>query len=185
MAQLTGAMVAFPGSGTSVALGATTTDPRCPIAVGTRQYDAAGNEYVFCNYVGTMYGGMLVVLSRDGNFTATPFIVGAHGPVGVIVAPGTSDQAGWVQVGGYALVQCAVGSSLGTSSGRCLVATSLSTPATGLLTVSTGTSNLEDQIQGMWPTQLTSTGTTAATSHTGLQTHVWMDHPYILIAATS
>lgn len=175
MAQLTGPVVAFPKNGTSDV--ATTPFPINP---GAKAFDTAGNEYVYCDYTGTMYGGMLVMLSHDGLYNANVFTVGAHGPVGVIVGPGTSDNAGWVQIGGYALVQAVGGSSLATSSGRALIATSASSPATGLLTVSTGTSVNSDVIQGMWLTQLTSTGTTSATSATGLRTHVWMDHPFIL-----
>ena len=153
-----------------------------PHAVGTRAYDSAGAEYIYCNFTGTMYGGLLVMISRDGSYTADLYTVGAYGNVGVVMAPGTSDNAGWVQIGGYTAgyVQVTGGSSLGTSSGRCLRATSVSTPATGLNAVSTGTSNQSDLIHGMWPTQLTSSGTTSATSATGLRTRVWMDHPFIV-----
>lgn len=152
-----------------------------PHRPGEVAFDDNGNEYVFCQYGDVLYGGLLVFISRDNTFTASLYGTGNYGRVGVVMAPGTSDQAGWIQVGGYTdgYVQCAGGSSLGTSSGRALKATSISTPATGLLTVSTGTSLDSDQIYGMWLTQLTSTGTTSATSATGLRTRVFMDHPYI------
>ena len=176
MAQLTGSMAAFPSAGTSDVY----TTPY-PVSLGTRAFDTSGNEYVFLDYTGTMYGGMLVFISKDGAWTANPYTTGlTGGPVGVIAGPGTSDNAGWVQIGGFAIVQCVGGSSLGTSSGRALVATSQSSPATALLTVSTGTSLSSDVIQGMWLTQLTSTGTTSATSATGLRTRVWMSRPFIL-----
>ena len=161
-----------------------------PHTPGDRGWDGSGNEYIYCAYTGTIHDGCLSVISRDGAFTIAPYAVGAYGNVGVVIAGGSSDHAGWVQIGGYTAgyVQAAGGSSLGTSSGRALVATSLSSPATGLLTVSTGTSLDSDQIYGMWLTQLTSTGTTSVDStntatsfvnRTGLRTRVFMDHPYI------
>jgi len=152
-----------------------------PHEFGARAFDSSGSEYIYCQFESTVYGGLLGFISRDGTYTFQLYSTGNYGNVGVVIAPGTSDNAGWVQIGGYTAgyVQCVGGSSLATSSGRALKATSLSSPATGLLTVSTGTSLESDLIKGMWLTQLTSSGTTSATSATGLRTRVYMDHPYI------
>ena len=185
MGNLVGLPVSFPG-GTSEVY----TTP-FPIAPGTIAYDGLGGEYIFLDATGDIGNGCVCMISRDANFNAVPFAVNLYGRVGVAMAQATSNHGVWVQVAGYTAgyVQCAGGSSLGTSSGRALQATSLSSPATGLLTVSTATSDESGYIFGMWVTQLTSTGTTSVdttdagsstSAYTGLRTRVFMDHPYIL-----
>lgn len=177
-ATLTGFASAFPGGTTDVQ-----TTPY-PIKPGTRAFDTSGNEYVYCAFGTVVHPEQVVMISKDGNFTTAVFAVGLNGPIGVICASGTSDQAGWVQIGGYAKAMLVGGSSLATSSGRAMVPTSVSSPATALLACSTGTSISSDVIRGMWLTSLSSTGTTSQESslpyHTGLRTNVWMDHPFIL-----
>ncbi len=189
MAQLTGPAAAFPGGTSEVH-----TTPY-PFNAGQRAFDTSGNEFIYCNFGTQVNPEQVVLISKDGNFTTALFAVGLSGPLGVVCKYGSSDQAGWVQIGGYAKAMLTGGSSLATSSGRALVPTSVSTPATALLACSTGTSADTDIIRGMWLTSLSSTGTTSAEStvagssgpyHTGMRTNVWMDHPYIAPAdATS
>jgi hypothetical protein len=189
MAGLTGFAGAFPGGTTDVY-----TTPY-PVRPGTRAFDLSGNEYIFCDFGTAVNPEQVVMISHDGNFTTALFAVGLSGPIGVVCGlSSTSDKGGWVQIGGYAYAMMTGGSSLATSSGRALVPTSVSTPATALLGCSTGTSVDTDVIHGMYLTCLSSTGTTSAETtvagssgpyHTGMRTKVWMDHPYILPAEST
>jgi hypothetical protein len=89
--------VGFPG-GTSVVF----TTPY-PLQKGARGWDTDGNEYVFCHFNDTVNAGQPVSIKSD--FTASILAVTGRGPIGIACARGSSDQAGWVQVYGRAVMQ--------------------------------------------------------------------------------
>lgn len=93
MAELIGpGPIGLPG-GTSVVF----TTP-FPIKVGARAQDSDGREYVFCDFTSTVNPGQPVAISSA--FEAGILAVTGRGPIGVALARGTSDNAGWVQVYG-------------------------------------------------------------------------------------
>lgn len=161
---------------------------------GAKGVDVNGYEYVLVDLTGSIYVGATVGISRDGLFTAA-ILAGTHsGPVGVLVETGTSDQWCWaLRRGGYNTAKVTVGgSSLATSTGVCLAATSASTPSVGLITLttsaaySTSIDSCETAlIYGMWPASATTTGTTATSAETGLRCKVWLENPYMLRKLTS
>jgi hypothetical protein len=98
MAELHGqGPIGIPG-GTSVVF----TTP-FPLTPGSRAKDAAGNEYVFCDFTDTVNVGQPVAIASD--FTAGLLAVTGRGPLGVAAVRGTSDNAGWVQIYGRCLMQ--------------------------------------------------------------------------------
>jgi hypothetical protein len=140
-----------------------------PHGLGDKARDSAGNEYVFVdfNVTGASVGSVVVI---DGAHFATPLSQSASqaGRVGVVVAASpTTNQAGWVQVYGFALVQGSTGYSSGaasasdcsdTSTLRAIVPTTVVTSPLGavaLVNVPTDSSveqsSVEiNQIFGMW-----------------------------------
>ena len=150
MAQLTAPMIAFPGGYTSNVF--SMTSPIAPIKPGTRARDVSGNEYVFCDYTATVYAGVCVVISGDGNFTAQPLTSSDHGAVGIVAGQATSDQGGWVQIYGYnAAVHSASATTGVTSAYVPIAASSVSSPATGINFVA-ATSSDQPLIDGMFVT---------------------------------
>lgn len=128
----------------------TTPFPHTP---GARMRDASGNEYVFCDFTGTVYTGTPVAISSA--YTAAKIGTTGKGPMGVACGGATSDNAGWVQIYGRCYVQLLAGIS-GTSTSDLV---SLMGAATTL------------QVKFILPTTATSTGpeglrTTAGTVST-------------------
>ena len=155
---------------------------------GTRAKDGAGNEYVLLDLTFSAFNGVAVLISRDGLFTAKALASGDAGSVAILCEEGTSNQYAWGQIyGAKSYVQFTSGSSLMTSTGIIQAATTVSTPAGGLLgrTTSQATSDATAQIIGLFPTSAITTATTAATSATGFQASVWMTYPLLLRVAAS
>src|SRR5687767_14345916 len=99
MAELTGQGPVIAGTATSVA----TETSRSPYTPGQRMRDAAGNEYVYVDFTGTVSAEQPVAILADK--TAGPLGTTGRGPVGIACGAGTSNQSGWVQIFGRALVQ--------------------------------------------------------------------------------
>lgn len=148
-----------------------------PIGLGTRLRDSSGNEYVYCDFTGSVYGGVTVSISNDGNFQSAALTESHRGSVGIAMTTATSDNSGWVQIyGRHANAQLASGSSDVTSAMVAVVASSVSTPAAGMDCLA-GTTVDVHRIFDMWPTAVASTATTSATSHTGADVAVWLNYP--------
>lgn len=155
---------------------------------GVRATDNAGNEYVMVDLTATIYAGATVVISHDGNYTASVLASGAQGSVGLTMEQGTSDQWVWCQIYGYnAHAKLVGGSSLATSTGALQPATSVSTPSVGLLaqTTSQASSVTHGQIYGMHLASAATTASTSATSETGLYAAVWLNYPFVMRQITS
>jgi hypothetical protein len=159
---------------------------------GARGTDVRGYEYILVDCTATMVPGATVLISKDGNFTASVLTQAGQGNVGILVEDGTSNQWAWAMIRGITRAKLGGGSSLMTSTGVLVAATSVSTPAVGLvgLTTSQAASSLGPGatsafIYGMWPTSATSTASTSATSETGYFTTVWMEYPFVIRRLTS
>lgn len=149
---------------------------------GTRARDGAGNEYVLVDLTFSAFAGATVLIDRMGTFTAAALANGNAGSVGVVVEEGTSNQYAWAQIyGALSGVQLVGGSSLVTSTGIFQPASSVSTPAVGLLgrTTSQASSEFGTRVFGMYPTSACTTATTSATSATGFACSVWMNYPFV------
>ncbi len=141
-----------------------------PVSLGDRARDSQGNEYVFVDFAvtGASIGSAVVI---SAGHLATPLSQSASqaGRIGIVVgASPTTNQAGWVQVYGFALVQGSTGGATGaasasdssdTSTGRALVPTTVVTSPLGAVAMvilvaesSVEGSSIEvNQIFGMWP----------------------------------
>jgi len=171
MATLNGGPVAAPHPTSEIS-----TTP-FQIQLGSRMHDSSGNEYIYVDFTATVYGGVTVSISNDGNFTAAALTEAHRGSVGVTMGTGTSDNSGWVQIYGYhSGAQLASGSSNVTSAMVAVVASSVSTPAAGMDCLA-GTTVDVHRIFDMWPTAVASTATTSGTSHTGAEVSVWLNYP--------
>lgn len=101
MAQLHGqGPIGAPGATSDVFDATTAINP--PIQVGSKMSDGAGNVYLFVSYTGTVVAKQPVEITDT--FTAQALATTGRGPVGIVTANGTSDQAGWVQIYGLATV---------------------------------------------------------------------------------
>jgi hypothetical protein len=178
MANLTGFAASFPHPTSEMA-----TTPY-PIQPGTRARDMDGNEYVYCDYTATVYSGIPVFISMDGEFTATCVASGGRGPVGVACGAGTSDNAGWVQIYGYASMQIAGGDSAATSAMVAILASSVSSPQCAL-NVAARTTDSDIEVHGLFVVGAATTDTTSATSHIGVAVPVFLNYPFYFGAATS
>ncbi len=188
MAELTGPPVAFAGGTSAVH---TTPFPHKP---GTKGYDNSGNIYVYCDFTGTMYGGLPVAITST--YTAGPVGITGRGPVGVACGYATSDNGGWVQIYGACTMQIGVAgtSPSDAANGPTTVQTSaqigftLATSATSLnvFAMTSDASNLSDKyvIRGIVVAQdadaTAVSDVTAATSHTGSQVKVFLNFPEIV-----
>lgn len=155
---------------------------------GTRAVDGAGNEYIMLELTFAGFRGAGVLISRDGNFTATALASGNAGSVAVLSEEGTSSTWVWAQVlGACPVVQLVGGSSLVTSTGILQPATSVSTPAVGILgnTTSQASTNLGARIFGMYPTSAVTTATTSASSATGFRISAFLNYPFVEIDPAS
>lgn len=106
MPNLTG----FPGAAPHGTSDVATTP--YPIRPGTRMRDVDGNEYVYCDFTGTVFNKTPVAISST--FTAQKIGTTGRGAFGVACATATSDEAGWVQIYGRCLVQI-LGDAAGVS----------------------------------------------------------------------
>lgn len=156
---------------------------------GVRAVDGAGNHYVMVDMTQTVVPGATVLISKDGNFTASVVSSTGVGPVGVTAEDGTSNQWVWAQIYGFVRAKLVGGSSLVTSLGEFQGATSVSTPSVGLLGRSSSqrsSAYLEaSTIYGMFPVSAATTASTSASSETGLACSAWLNFPYIQRAITS
>ena len=157
---------------------------------GARAIDGAGNEYVMVDCTATIVPGATVLISKDGNFTASVLTSAGVGDVGILVEDATSDQWAWALIKGYhAHAKLVGGSSLVTSLGELGGASSVSTPAVGLLGRSSSQRSsdylIASQIYGMFPAGAASTASTSASSETGLFCPVWLNYPWVQRAITS
>lgn len=157
---------------------------------GVRAIDGAGNEYVMVDCTATIVPGATVLISKDGNFTASVLTSAGVGDVGILVESATSDQWAWALIKGYhAHAKLVGGSSLVTSLGEVGGASSVSTPSVGLLGRSSSQRSSDylvgSQIYGMFPASAASTASTSASSETGLFCAVWLNYPWAQRAITS
>lgn len=198
MAQLTGPSIGSAGPTSQVW---TTPFPHKP---GDKARDTQGNEYVFCDFTGTVFGGILVAI--DDRYNATPLLGTANVPsrVGVAMTAGTSDNGGWVQVYGlHGAVQTGITSDTGASDSAAYIMvpqTSVGSPSGTLTLVAHPTTVSQNVIYGMWlsnpgatsliddgvngpfPTSGVSgpcTETTSATSFIGTSYCVFLNYPYV------
>jgi hypothetical protein len=191
MALLTGTLMGAPGSTSEVY-----TTP-FPVAVGTHARDTAGNEYVFVDFTGTVYGRQPVAITTD--WTAAAVGTTGRGLLGVVQGGATSDNAGWVQIYGRALVQLGMSgvspsdaangpTTLSNSLATVFVLGTSATSPNGIGWVSgaaaAATSTLQYVIRGMTVASDASpgdvSGTTSATSHTGNEIAVFLNYPEIV-----
>ena len=172
----------------------TSLSPHTP---GIRMRDAAGNEYVWVDFTSTVAAEQPVEILDDN--TCQALATTGRGRVGICCGAGTSDQSGWVQIYGRAIVMLGMSgvspsdaangpTTLQTSAQTFFVlGTSLTSPngvgwvsgAAALLT-----SAVVYVIQGMRVATDASPGdvssVTSATSHTGNHIAVWLDYPRIV-----
>lgn len=165
-----------------------------PITVGQRMRDAAGNEYLYVDFVGSVFGGTPVEIFDDN--TAQQLGTTGRARVGVACGAATSNDFGWVQIYGRCLVQLGMSgvspsdaangpTTLQTVAGETVfcLATSLTSPnGVGWVSGQAGiTSNVDFTIEGMWVATDASPGdvsaVTSATSHTGNQIAVFLNYP--------
>lgn len=191
-------MAQLVGQGPIAAAGATSVVHTTPFPhqPGSRMRDASGNEYVFVDFTGSVYSGVPVAISAD--YTAAQLGTTGRGPIGVACAAATSDQAGWVQIYGRALVQLGMSgvspsdaangpTTLSTSLATVFVLGSSATSPNGIGYVSgaaaAATSSLQYVIDGMTVASDVTLGdvsaVTSATSHVGNQVAVFLNYPVI------
>lgn len=190
MAELSGQGPIVAGGATSVPISTSVS----PFAPGQRMRDAVGNEYLWVEFTGTVYSRQPVLIT--GANTAEAVGTSGRGRVGVACTGATSDQSGWVQIYGRAIMQLGGSgvspsddangpTTLSTSAlSRFALPTSLSSPA-ALLTVSDAST--EDglyMVEGITVASDASvsnsvSATTSATSHTGGEVAVFLNYPHI------
>lgn len=171
-----------------------TSPPSLPL--GARMRDGQGNEYLFVDFVGSVFGGTPVEIFDDN--TAQQLGTTGRGRVGVACGAATSNDFGWVQIYGRALVQLGMSgvspsdaangpTTLQTSLQTIFVlGTSLTSP-NGVGWVSGAaaamTTDTHYVIEGMHVASDASPGdvsaVTSATSHSGGQIAVFLNYPYI------
>lgn len=78
--------------------------PAYSLPLGTRKRDGFGNEYIFVDFLTTVYPAQMVTILP--NFQSDVLAVTGRGPVGVVAETGvcTSDNWGWVQIYGRCIV---------------------------------------------------------------------------------
>lgn len=161
--------------------GATLADYPTP---GNKVWDGFGNEFILCDFTGTVHSGVVVLISNDGLFTASAATSAGNGAIGVCAEQtSTSDQMGLVQIYGICSAQDAANTSGITSAYVPILAASVSSPATGMTAVINTTSTPQKLIYGMFITGDATTPATA-TSHTGTGLPVFLSYPYAYAAAT-
>lgn len=193
MAQLSAQGPVLAGSATSVAVATSLS----PFNKGQRMMDNAGNIYVWCEFATPVYSEQPVQINSD--FTAQALGTTGRGAVGVACGLGTSDENGWVQVYGRAIVQ--LGMSGVSPSDAANGPTTLMTSVQTVFTLGTSatspngvgwvsgaaaalTTAITYVIEGMTVATDASPGdvssVTSATSHTGNHIAVWLNFPHIV-----
>jgi len=159
---------------------------------GVRGIDMRGYEYILVDSTATIVPGATVLISKDGTFTASVLTSAGAGSVGILMEDATSNQWAWAMIRGlHTHVKLGSGSSLMTSTGVLAAASSVSTPAVGLigLTTSVGGTSLmattPSVIYRMWPTSAVSSASTSATSETGAFCSAWLEYPFMQRRITS
>lgn len=153
---------------------------------GTSAWDSTGREFLAVQTTEVSYAGTTHVVSMDGLYSTTILAAGAQGPVGIAMEQTSSDEVTWLLVKGrYATAQEAGGTSGATSLYVCVAATSVSTPEAGLAVRVASTSDVEQQIYGMFITGVATSATTSATSATGVAVPVFLNYPYTYGFATT
>lgn len=169
-----------------------------PHQLGDTRRDINGNEYVFVDFTGTVYGGTPVQI--DSDLTAAKVGITGRGAFGVACGTGTSDNGGWVQIYGKCMIQL-LGATAGVSpsdaaNGPTTLSTTAQTkfwlPTTATSTGPEGirwTSGSTSILSGFYVRGLTVaqdaapaavSAVTAATSHTGEQISVFLNYPEIV-----
>lgn len=158
--------------------------PNYMLPLGSQRFDESGNEYIFCHFADAVHSGITVLISNDGLYNATVVTTSSKGNVGVVAETddptSTSAFGGWVQVFGSCSAQIANNDSAVTSATVAVAASSVTTPATGMATISNGTSTQQSNIYGMFIVNAATTTVTSAASHAGVAVPVWLDYPYVL-----
>lgn len=160
---------------------------------GVRGIDMRGYEYILVDSTASIVPGATVLISKDGTFTASVLTAAGQGNVGILVEDATSNQWAWAMIRGlHPHAKLVGGSSLMTSTGVLVGATSVSSPAAGLLGLTTsqaatsvGPGATSAFIYRMWPASATSSASTSATSETGFYASVWMEYPFVQRRLTS
>lgn len=167
-----------------------------PYTKGQRAMDSAGNVYVWVEYTSTVYGAQPVLISSD--FTAALLGTTGRGAIGIAQGGGTSNDSGWVQIYGRALVQLGLSgvspsdAANGPTTLETVAAANffvLGTSATspngiGWVSGAAGLTSAYDYIvDGMFVAHDASPGdvsaVTSATSHSGNQIAVWLNFPVL------
>lgn len=178
-----------------------------PVKPGTRARDVDGNEYLFTDYLNTMYPGTLAVINELNQ--AGPLLIGSRGRVGVVMGGGTSDAGGWVQifgsnihvqtgfasdaVGGFGSgitsAQACAQTSVTTPSGTISWVSDTSIPGNRILGLSFSTltpvqGGMSGATDGSYPTTYTTqvtddSGSLGFIAHTGLELAVFLNYPYV------
>lgn len=193
MAELSAQGPVLAGSATSVAVATSAS----PFVKGTRMTDKAGNIYVWCEFNEAVFAELPVQINSD--FTANRLATTGRGAVGVCCGAGTSDENGWVQVYGRAIVQLGMSgvSPSDAANGPTTLQTSLQTifklgtsltspNGVGWVSGAAGvfTTDPSFVIEGMTVATDASPGdvssVTSATSHTGGHIAVWLNFPHIV-----
>lgn len=141
-----------------------------------------GKEYILVDFQEAVHSGVVVTISNDGLFTSSVLTTTHQGAVGVVAEQTTaSDTWGWVQIYGTTSAQDASGTSAATSAYQPIVASSVSSPATGLSVVAnTAASTAARFIYNMFITGIATTAVTSAASHTGVAVPVFLNYPYVM-----
>jgi hypothetical protein len=191
MAELIGqGPVGIPG-GTSVVF----TTP-FPLRPGSTASDTAGGKYVFCDLTGTAYAGQPVLISSD--FTAAVVGTTGRGPVGIVMASGTSDNGAWVQVYGRCFAQVSYNAAspsdaangpttLSTSAATIFILQSTQSSPVALGYTSDNLNSSADTyfVDGITVASDASPGdvsaVTSGTTHVGAQIAVFLNYPQLKI----
>ncbi len=155
---------------------------------GSRGVDVRGYEYILVDSTASIVPGATVLISKDGNYTASVLTAAGAGNVGILMEDATSNQWAWAMIRGlHTHAKLVGGSSLMTSTGLLRASTEVSTPAVGLRGATTsGTTGTTvtlgatgGEVFRMWPASAYSSASTSATSETGAYCAVWMDYPFV------
>ena len=195
MAELSAQGPVLHGAATSVAVATSVA----PYKKGQRGRDSDGNEYLWVEFTGTVNPEQPVAIASD--FTAAALAVTGRGAIGIAQGLGTSNDSGWVQIYGRALVQLGMSgvspsdaangpTTLETVAGVnfFVLGTSLTSPnGIGWVSGAAGlVSGYDYIIDGMFVAHDASPGdvstvtqTSDLVEHTGNHIAVWLNYPVI------
>lgn len=174
--------------------------PSYALPLGTRKRDSLGNEYIMVDFNTTVYPQQPVLINSAGQFIADALATTGRGPIGVVaeIVPSTSDNWGWVQIYGRAIVMLGMSGASPSDAANgpttlsnslqtiFVLGSSLSSP-NGIGWVSgpaaMATSTLNYTIAGMTVAIDASAGdvtnTTSGVAHTGGSIAVFLNYPTI------